>query len=400
MKKILIALDNEELISKIKKTGKYIVCDKAISYQEGVLFFLGENKPDIIVTKDTLEGDMTREIYLKQIRLIAPKAKIILFCKNLSEEYKGFLFANEIFNIIESDEIDFINLLDMLEESKEKIIYKNKELHISKNPELKVITKKLIAVFGTSGAGKTYVASVLGNIISKKVKLNTLIIDMDTLNSAIDIYNNVDSYDNSLMQVMEEIDNGDFGSSSLYNNVVKAKKNSKLNYLTNNASIYEAQNKMSPEYYKQIYAEATSKFDATIVDLPSTPFVDVVPFTVTRANDVFFVITPNFISIRQALKNLELMVDVWGVSRENIHIVVNKKKNSGLDRSQVEMLLRGYKVCMEIPDSNQVEEIVNGLKEIEIPNTQSVEYISSIFGDKTDKSVIINRWEKVLGINK
>ena len=37
MKKLLIAFEGENLVEKLKKTGKYIVYDKAISFQEGVL---------------------------------------------------------------------------------------------------------------------------------------------------------------------------------------------------------------------------------------------------------------------------------------------------------------------------------------------------------------------------
>ena len=92
MKKILIAMDNDDLVSKIKKTGKYIVYDKAISFDEGVLEFLSKNLVDIIITKDKLNGNMTREIYLKQLRLIAPSTKIIVFTNALDETYKGFLF--------------------------------------------------------------------------------------------------------------------------------------------------------------------------------------------------------------------------------------------------------------------------------------------------------------------
>lgn len=55
MKKILIALDTEGVINKIKRTGKYKVYDKDITYQEGVLEYLAQNDVDVIVTKDTLE---------------------------------------------------------------------------------------------------------------------------------------------------------------------------------------------------------------------------------------------------------------------------------------------------------------------------------------------------------
>lgn len=291
MKKILIAMENDDLVLKMKKTGKYLVYDQAISFNEGVIEYLSKNPVDIIITKDNLNGNMTKEIYLKQLRLIAPNAKIIVFTNALDETYKGFLFANEIFNIIESDSINFTDILEMIENTKGEVIYKNKGREEEIKRPVKVITKKLIAVFGTSGAGKSYFSSLIGNCISKRIKLNTLIIDMDTQNSALDIYNNINSYDNSLMQVMEDIDNDAFDSNSLYDSITKAKKNTKLYYLVNNTGLYEAQNKLSTMYYSRLYAESTSKFDVTVVDLPAAPFLDVVPYTLTKANDIFLCLT-------------------------------------------------------------------------------------------------------------
>lgn len=378
MKKILVALDCDDLIEKIKKTGKYMVYDRSISFQEGVLKYLSDNVIDVIITKDNISGDMTKEIYMKQLRLIAPEAKIIVFTGNLDETYKGFLFANDIFNIIESDEISFLEVLSMIDNTKGQVVYKNKEE--GDNKSVNVISKKLIAVFGTSGAGKSYFSSALSQIISKKLKLNTLLLDMDILNSATDIYNNINAYDNSLLKVMEDIDNDCFDSNSLYDSITQTRKNSRLSYLINNSGLYEAQNKISIEYYLKIYKESIEKFDITVVDLPSTPYIDVVPYTLTRASEIFFVINPNFVSIRQALKYLELMVDVWGVSKNNIHIVVNKKRKSSLDKAQVEMLLRGYSVFMEIEDSEIVEEVVNGVKEIEETNMHGMENIYKLLG--------------------
>lgn len=400
MKKVLIAMDNSDLIEKMKKTGKYIVYDKAISFDEGVIEYLSKNIADIIITKDKLDGNMTKEIYIKQLRLIAPHSKIIVFTTALDETYKGFLFANEIFNIIESDRINFSEILEIMENTKGQVIYKNKLKENDCNQNVKVITKKLIAVFGTNGAGKSYFSSLIATCISKRIRLNTLVIDMDSQNSTLDIYNNINTYNNSLMQVMEDIDNDSFDSNSLYENITKAKRNTKLYYLVNDTGLYEVQNKLSNLYYSKLYAEATAKFDVTIVDLPSTTFIDVVPYTLAKANDIFFVINPNFLSIRQAIKHLEIMVNVWKIPKENIHIVINKKRKASLDKSQVETLLRGYKVCVEIDDSENVEEIVNGIKELESSDISDNTFILELFGTKNNavKQTKNNTYEKLTKI--
>ncbi|MBR5227418.1 MAG: DUF87 domain-containing protein [Clostridia bacterium] len=406
MKRVLIALENSNLVDKLKKTGKYLVHDKDITYQEGVLEYVSKYSTDIIITKDTLQGSMTKEIFLKQIKLIAPKIKVILFTNEITENYKGFLFANDIFNIIESDTANFTEILDLIESKEGQVIYKNRQNNEKVSNSVKVITKKIVAVFGTSGAGKSYFSSILSYIVSKKIKLNTLLIDMDTQNSAIDIYNNVNNYSTSLLQVMEDIDNDDFNSNSLYDSMTRAKKNSKLSFLLNNIGIYEAQNKLTTEYYSKIYNEAGSKFDVTIVDLPASPFLDVVPYTLTLASDVFFVINPNFISVRQAIKFLDLMVNVWGVSKQNIHIVINKKTQESLELKQVETLLRNYKVCLEICDLDSVEEVVNGIKELDLPESLGISELTKIFGadSKPEKQIVksnvYNKINSFLGVNR
>lgn len=113
-------------------------------------------------------------------------------------------------------------------------------------------------------------------------------------------------------------------------------------------------------------------------------------------------LNPNFLSIRQAVKYLELMVNVWGIPKESIHIVVNKKRKASLDKSQVETLLRGFKVCVEIEDSESVEEIVNGIKEVESGSVTDNRFILSLFGtDTTDSKEKDSKKRNVYGkINK
>ena len=136
---------------------------------------------------------MSKEIYIKQIRLIKPDSKIILFVNKLDETYKGFLFANDIFNIIESDKATFTSIIDMIEAKGKQVIYKNAPIYNFETEfeqdNFNVITRKTISVFGATGAGKSYVSSLIAHLVSKKMKLNTLLMDMDVQNSSLDLYN-------------------------------------------------------------------------------------------------------------------------------------------------------------------------------------------------------------------
>ena len=319
MKKILIAMNNNALLEKVKKCGKYSVHNYDIDTKENVIEYLKKYDADILITKDSLDGSTTKEEYIRSIRRINGQIKIILCVEELDEIYKGFLLSQNVFDIIEGTEVSFSDILEMIDSVKRTIVLRKNNSIVSNpinNNKFSVLTKQKICVFGTSGAGKSYIASVLAQITSKKLKLNTLLVDMDIQNAAIDIYNNLNNSANSLQFVMEEIDRGSFNLQML-NDLISKEKNSncKLSFITNNMGIYECQNKLSEEYYAKLYAETENEYDILILDMPSAPFLDVVPYSLTKADKIFFVINPNFISMRQATKYLDLLTNIWKIPK-------------------------------------------------------------------------------------
>lgn len=231
------------------------------------------------------------------------------------------------------------------------------------------------------GAGKSYIASVLGQITSRKLKLNTLLVDMDIQNAAIDIYNNLNSSGNSLQYVMEEIDRGVFNSRMLGEIISKEKrKNGKLSFITNNMGIYECQNKLSEEYYSKLYSESENEYDVLILDMPSAPFLDVVPYSLTRADRIFFVINPNFISMRQATKYLDLLTNIWKIPKEKICIVVNRVKKESLSLKQIAAILDGYDICLKVDEDAKLEGIINGMGEINMLPVDKVDKVAEALG--------------------
>lgn len=384
MKKMLIALEDEKTFEQMKKSGKYMLHEQDITYKEGVIEFLSKNKIDIIITKDSLQGEMTREIYIKQLRLIAPKLKIILFAEILDDIYKSFLFAQEIFNIIE-EEITFRRLFEMLESEKYEVLYKENKNELKVNnleikKDIKIISKQIISVFGTSGSGKSYITSLLGQFISKILKINTLIVDMDIQNPAIDIYNNINGESNSLYYIMEDIDNNSFNTNTFRETINTVSGNKKLSFITNNLDIYECQNRLSSYYYKKLYKEAKEIFDVTIIDIPASPFLDIVPFSLMQSEKILFVINPNFISIRQAIKYLDLMVNVWNIDKKKIHIVINKILNTSLSEKQIQSMLRGYNFFINIENDIYVEQIINGGQVLDENQVKDVEKVANMLG--------------------
>ncbi len=363
MKKVLIAMDNEVLLSQIKKCGKYLTYGYDIDTKENVLEYLSKNKTDVVVTKDTLNGEIEFKDYIREIKRLNETIKIVVVVATLTEDIKGFLLANEVNNIIEGDSVAFSKVIEMID-NKNGLIEEKKKTKNSLQQKTQVITKQKICVFGTSGAGKSYIASILAHHISKKYKLNTLLIDMDLQNAAIDIYNNLTNAPNSLNCLMEEIDNDSFNREVLLDYTSKGEKNGKLSFITNNVGVYECQNRLSKNYYEKLYDEAEKTYDTIIIDMPSAPFLDVVPFSLMQSDKILFVLNPNFISIRQAIKYIDLMVNVWQIDKEKIFLIINKNTNDSLTTKQVEAMLRDYTVLFKLEETRNVEKIINGLSNI------------------------------------
>ena len=347
-----------------------------------MLEYISKNNVDIIITKDDLEGQMIKEIYIKQIKLLLPHVKIILFVKEMENKYLEFLYNNNIYNIIDSkEEISKQKLLDYIESNKESRMYVDSEdmayQNIVINNSINVVTKKKIAVFGTNGAGKSYISSLIANMLSKKLNMNTLLLDLDVENSAMDIYNNLNCNNNMLSDIVKDVDNHTLNNKNFNSNV---HKKGKLSFITNNSSIYECQNSFSIKHYEKIYEIASQKYDVIVADVVSNVFLDVTYYSLKNADVVMFVINPNYISIRQSVKYLDLINNVWNIDKNKIKLIMNKVTENSLSQEQVEALLQEYKVCMQVEYDDNLENVINGISKLNENTVKEDKEIYKIFG--------------------
>ncbi len=367
--KILVALDNEFIKQKIDENFKDDVYKYDLETKENVLEFLSaQSEQYIVITRDNLSGNLDGKLYIKHIKLAMENVKIVYIVENLTEEYKSFLFANEVFNIIEGESVNVYDVIEAINNDK-IVIYKNEE---SKNTEIKeecfknynlevnMFPKQIVAVFGTSGAGKSIVSSIISKEVAKNINSNIALVDMDIQNSSIDLINNVESVDNTLMQIIDDVDKSYGISDTIEKYMINDRNSKNLWYITNNCSIYDIQHKLSNTYYNKIYSSLYFKYDYLFIDLPASPFLDVVPYTLSVATKVLFVVNANYISIRQAIKYLNLITKVWDNDSSKIYIIVNKIQNNSLEKSQIESLLAGYKIIGEIMYDKNMEAYING----------------------------------------
>jgi len=388
MKKVLVAIDNMEIYNQIKDEGKYDVYERDIVYKEGVLEYISKNTVDVIITRDDLEGEMIKEIYIKQIKLLLPHVKIILYIKESDNKYLEFLYNNNVFNVIDlKDNFTKQNIISYIDENRaEKLCISSSENKYKNiiNNNINMVTKKKIAVFGTSGAGKSYVSSLIASMLVKKLNMNTLLLDLDVQNSAIDIYNNLNCSNNLLSDIVKDVDNQTINNNTFDNNVYKK---GKLSVITNNASIYECQDTFSIRHYEKIFEIAMEKYDVIVSDIVSNIFLDITYYNLKNADVIMFVISPNYISIRQAIKYLDLITNVWNIDKDKIKLIMNKVTENSLSTQQVEALLAGYKVCMKIEYDDDLEDVINGISRINENTIKEDKEIYKIFGvDKKEYS--------------
>lgn len=299
------------------------------------------------------------------MRVANPNINVIYFVNNLDKEYKEFLFANEVFNIFEGEDVDISKVFESIKEDK-KIVYQKSSLNeaaLKYNFEKitpSVIKKEIIAVYGTSGSGKSIVSSLIAKKIAKEFNLKVALLDMDIEDPSIDIINNIDEKDVNLSQIVESVDNLSEINNIIEKYMIKDVKNKNLWYITNNCTLFECQNKLSNKYYEKIYGSMYNKCDYTIIDLPSSPFLDVVPYTLNIATKIFFVINANYMSIRQAIKYINLITKLWDNDNGKIYLIVNKMQKDSLDIKQIEGLLDGYKIVSVLDYSKDIEGYING----------------------------------------
>lgn len=335
--KILVAFDNKEIKSRMDKKYKDRVYEHDIDCMENVIEFLSSRDEGyIVITKDTLSGNIDKKLYIKQLRLANKKSKIVYIVNNLTQEYKEFLFANEVFNIIEGKNIDFDILTNYIDNPKD-IVYRNVN-SISKKDD----KKRIIGICGTSGVGKSVVSSIISKDIANVSNKKTILVDMNIENPSIDILNNLDSNNKNLSQYILS------SSLNIKNCVIN---NGKLSYLANK---HIRNLELNKSKLIDIYNFISNNYSYSFIDLSSNNFEEYTKFWLDKVTDIFVVLNPNYLSIRRTFKYLS------DFKNKNIFMIINSIKYGSLDISQIKSLLPEHKIIGKVYYGRKVESCING----------------------------------------
>lgn len=349
--KILVALDNNEIKEKLNIKYGNKVYNYDFSYKEDVIEYLKRYSDDyIILTRLDLPGNISYKEYILSLKKLSNKSKIVIILNKLNIDDRKFLYANEIFNIIEGNEIDIDVIYNQIE-TEDKVVYKT----IYKKPN-ENNTRRSIAVLGTNGAGKSFVSYLIANIIAKYTKKDVALISMDSKNSCQEILGNINCIDYETSEYINEISKNEenvekyVNQSNYYKNlwyiISKNNYNQKNN---NNINIKKFIENLENKYNYVVFDTSTCYLNTDVSQL------------IDWVDEIIFVINPNYISLKQAKFLLDFLSNSLNVKNNKIKIVVNKIGEFSLDIRQIKSILKLDNKILNIKYLKMVEGYINGI---------------------------------------
>ena len=349
--KILVALDNNEIKEKLNIKYGNKVYNYDFSYKEDVIEYLKRYSDDyIILTRLDLPGNISYKEYILSLKKLSNKSKIVIILNKLNIDDRKFLYANEIFNIIEGNEIDIDVIYNQIQ-TEDKVVYKT----IYKKPN-ENNTRRSIAVLGTNGAGKSFVSYLIANSIAKYTKKDVALISMDSKNSCQEILGNINCIDYETSEYINEISKNEenvekyVNQSNYYKNlwyiISKNNYNQKNN---NNINIKKFIENLENKYNYVVFDTSTCYLNTDVSQL------------IGWVDEIIFVINPNYISLKQAKFLLEFLSNSLNVKNNKIKIIVNKIGEFSLDIRQIKSILKLDNKIMNIKYLKMVEGYINGI---------------------------------------
>ena len=358
MKKILTALGNATLNNELTKYSKYDVLENDFFYQEALLDSLSKTEADVIVISSLLQGQYDVIEFVSEVKNKCLSARIILIVDSILEEEKNILISKGIFDILKDDEIEIKDVIDAIDRE-EPINYKLQvekerkallEKSLKEDSEnfttretTKIVTKvqkqEIIAVFGTTGSGKSSIVSGLTKAFSQRTKARILVIDLDTLNGNLEEFFGVSKVPENIDILIDEdkkcginyatdlIFKNRFDTNVLEEVVIPC---GQFDFLSGNTSLHYCQNVLNEESYNKLLTVAKQKYDFILIDCSSNIFLDATKWALQNSNRILFVTENTGICLKKTIQQLDVIINLWKIWKGKIQIILNKVSNNGL----------------------------------------------------------------------
>lgn len=351
--KILVALNNKKIKDKLDLRYKDKVYNYDFVYKEDIISYIEKyNNNYIILTRLDLSGNMNYLEYIRKIKKINTKNRIIIIINKLEKEIKEFLFANEVFNIIEGNEIDMEVIYKQIN-TENKIVYKTVYKKSNNSDD-----KRKITVFGSNGSGKSFISSLMANSIAKKTKKRVVLVSFDDKNSCLDIINNINCFNFDIKHFFTGEDmNYDYISKSIsQSNVCK-----NLWLMNSDIKLTDNRLKISKSQMQNLTFYLESRFDYVIFDLPNYTLNSNYKILMDIVDEIIFVTSPNYISIKQSKIYLDFIYNKLKIPKDKLKLIINKNGVYSLDIRQIKSILNYENKFVCIKYIRTLEAYINGI---------------------------------------
>jgi cellulose biosynthesis protein BcsQ len=236
--------------------------------------------------------------------------------------YNNTINLNEILKSITYENSETANLSLEIEKLKQIIeengYVKNDKIKAVKEKDIKIDKlKKVIAITGNYGSGKSLVSVILGKTL-KKYNINTIIVDFDIINSSINMLFRVPKYTLEYKTITDP-------------NQCIRKISTNLDVFCGIDLLFNEENKIDYEKVRNLFENLKNKYDLVLVDTSSETNLKYIKTVLLNVDKIIFLIEPSMLEIKKSQNLLEIYIENWEIPINKFKIILNKVNNNSID---------------------------------------------------------------------
>ncbi len=255
-----------------------------------------------------------------------------------------------------------------------------------------------VVMHGKGGAGASFFASNFAHMLATEPrKPSTMLLDLNLLTGELPLYFDLTD-GGDLRQAVEYIDNID----ELALQAFIMKHHSGVELMSSSGQPSDTVWNVTTDKYSTLVAMLASNYEQIIIDLPN-PTEPGAHAIVQQADRIFIVIQQNLMDLHSS-KRLLTMLDFQAVSRDRVHIIINRyDKHNAVRFKDIEGALDGVHLHCVPNDYKRVSESINtgvplGEKSRNAPITASIRKIAyQVLGFEQGATGVIGTLRRVLG---
>ena len=345
--KIITAIGNQEISKKIKENGIADIINTDIQYQEAVIEIIEKNKDiNLLILSSILPGELNIYEFINIIKYKNPNLEIIIILEKENEKLEKFIVGKGINNIYYNNKITFNEILEKINEIKNKNIINNKinkleEIILEKNKKKylnkvknkinylknknkinknKIKNKKIITIIGAPKVGKSIFSIILSlNIKNKKILLIDFNIEKNDIKKIIG----------------KKIKN----QKNIKHNINKWKKN--IHFFTISKDDYYKNILEEEIKIENFLEELLEIYDYIIIDIGD---IDKNKRVIEKSEKIIILVEANLLGISETRTILEKIVNKQKNQKDKIKIIFNKQTITSIKRCILNKMFSDFEI--------------------------------------------------------